>query len=107
VVYYRRRRWRNRSHYRAKYALMPTNEPALGAHCHFGSNARGSMSISQIAASQPPTGPNWAHELKHDGYRLQTHIRDGRVLLFTMNGADQLEWHSHPIIEDSDGQCAD
>jgi ATP-dependent DNA ligase len=28
------------------------------------------------------------HELKHDGYRLQIHIRDGRVKLYTMNGAD-------------------
>jgi ATP-dependent DNA ligase len=26
--------------------------------------------------------------LKHDGYRLQIHVRDGRVRLFTMNGAD-------------------
>jgi len=29
-----------------------------------------------------------AHELKHDGYRLQIHVRDGRVRLYTMNGAD-------------------
>jgi ATP-dependent DNA ligase len=28
------------------------------------------------------------HELKHDGYRLQIHVRDGRVRLFTMNGND-------------------
>jgi ATP dependent DNA ligase-like protein len=28
------------------------------------------------------------HELKHDGYRLQIHARDGRVRLYTMNGAD-------------------
>src|SRR5262249_16036147 len=41
-----------------------------------------------IVAKQPPTGPGWAHELKHDGYRLQIHVRDGRVRLFTMNGAD-------------------
>jgi ATP-dependent DNA ligase len=26
------------------------------------------------------------HELKHDGYWLQIHVRDGRVRLFTMNG---------------------
>ena len=39
-------------------------------------------------AKQPPTGPGWAHELKHDGYRLQIHVRDGRVGLFTMNGAN-------------------
>jgi hypothetical protein len=24
-----------------------------------------------IVAKQPPSGPGWAHELKHDGYRLQ------------------------------------
>jgi len=32
-------------------------------------------------ASKPPSGPGWAHELKHDGYRLQIHVRDGRVRL--------------------------
>jgi bifunctional non-homologous end joining protein LigD len=41
-----------------------------------------------IVAKQPPSGPGWAHELKHDGYRLQIHVRDGRVRLFTRNGAD-------------------
>ena len=39
-------------------------------------------------AQEPPSGPGWLHELKHDGYRLQIHVRDGRVRLFTMNGAD-------------------
>jgi ATP-dependent DNA ligase len=34
---------------------------------------------------QPPAGPGWAHELKHD---LAEHVRDGRVRLFTLNGAD-------------------
>jgi ATP-dependent DNA ligase len=24
-----------------------------------------------VVAKQPPIGPGWAHELKHDGYRLQ------------------------------------
>ena len=41
-----------------------------------------------IVAKQPPSGPGWAHELKHDGYRLQIHVRDGRVRLYTINGAD-------------------
>ena len=41
-----------------------------------------------IVAKRPPAGPGWAHELKHDGYRLQIHVKDGRVRLFTMNGAD-------------------
>ena len=39
-------------------------------------------------AAQPPQGDGWAHELKHDGYRLQVHVRDGRVRLYTINGAD-------------------
>src|SRR5262245_4747919 len=38
-----------------------------------------------IVAKQPPAGPGWAHELKHDGYRLQIHVRDGRIRLYTMN----------------------
>src|ERR1043165_5504584 len=37
-------------------------------------------------AKRPPSGLGWAHELKHDGYRLQVHVRAGRVRLLTMNG---------------------
>jgi bifunctional non-homologous end joining protein LigD len=37
---------------------------------------------------RPPRGPGWAHELKHDGYRLQIHVHDGQVRLLTMNAAD-------------------
>src|SRR5512139_3175753 len=47
-------------------------------------------------AKRPPRGPGWVHELKHDGYRLQIHIRDGRVRLYTMNAAD---WSQrYPLI---------
>ena len=55
----------------------PRNAPAAFIH-----------PCQSIVASGPPTGPGWAHELKHDGYRLQIHVRDGRVRLYTMNGAD-------------------
>jgi bifunctional non-homologous end joining protein LigD len=49
-----------------------------------------------IVAKQPPNGPGWAHELKHDGYRLQIHVRDGRVRLYTITGAD---WSKrYPLI---------
>jgi ATP-dependent DNA ligase len=52
-----------------------------------------------IVAKQPPSGRGWAHEVKHDGYRLQIHIRDGRVRLFTMNGAD---WSKrYPLIAET------
>jgi bifunctional non-homologous end joining protein LigD len=55
----------------------PRNAPAAFIH-----------PCQPIVAKQPPTGPGWAHELKHDGYRLQIHVRDGRVHLYTMNGSD-------------------
>jgi bifunctional non-homologous end joining protein LigD len=38
--------------------------------------------------TQVPAGPEWLHEIKHDGYRLIV-VRDGaRVRLFTRNGHD-------------------
>jgi bifunctional non-homologous end joining protein LigD len=47
-------------------------------------------------SQHPPRGPGWAHELKHDGYRLQIHVLDGRVRLYTMNGADWTK--RYPLI---------
>jgi bifunctional non-homologous end joining protein LigD len=42
----------------------------------------------QPIVAKPPIGPSWAHEMKHDGYRLQIHVRKNSVRLYTMNGAD-------------------
>jgi bifunctional non-homologous end joining protein LigD len=47
----------------------------------------------------PPSGPGWAHELKHDGYRLQVHVRDGRVRLYTRNGADWTKRYPRIVAE--------
>jgi ATP dependent DNA ligase domain len=39
-------------------------------------------------ADKGPTGPDWFHKIKYDGYRLMV-IRDGaRVRLFSRNGKD-------------------
>lgn len=38
--------------------------------------------------SGPPSGENWLHEIKFDGYRLQAHIHDGTVRLLTRSGLD-------------------
>lgn len=36
----------------------------------------------------PPAGEDWLHEIKHDGYRLQAHVREGSVSLYTSRGND-------------------
>jgi bifunctional non-homologous end joining protein LigD len=42
-------------------------------------------------AHKPPSGPDWVHEIKHDGYRLIVR-RDGKVVrLFTRRGYDWTE----------------
>jgi bifunctional non-homologous end joining protein LigD len=38
--------------------------------------------------SKPPVGPQWIHEIKHDGYRLIARKQDGRVRQFTRRGYD-------------------
>src|SRR5579872_7473987 len=37
--------------------------------------------------SHPPRG-NWLHEIKLDGYRIQTHVDRGRVTIYSRNGHD-------------------
>ena len=36
----------------------------------------------------PPTGPNWVHEIKYDGYRMLTRIADGQASLISRTGKD-------------------
>jgi ATP-dependent DNA ligase len=35
-----------------------------------------------------PTGADWLHEIKHDGFRLMVRRDGARVRLFTRNGYD-------------------
>jgi len=37
-------------------------------------------------ASEPPAGPGWIHEIKHDGFRILAHRRGRAVRLFSCNG---------------------
>jgi bifunctional non-homologous end joining protein LigD len=39
-------------------------------------------------AVKPPAGPEWVHEIKHDGYRLQVRRNGDVVRLFTRKGYD-------------------
>ena len=35
-----------------------------------------------------PSRGTWLHEIKHDGYRAQAHVRDGTPVIYTRNGYD-------------------
>jgi bifunctional non-homologous end joining protein LigD len=40
---------------------------------------------------KPPSGPQWLHEIKLDGYRMAARIDSGRVQLLTRTGLDWTE----------------
>ena len=42
-------------------------------------------------SKSPPAGDRWLHEIKFDGYRLQAHVEDGKVRLWTRGGLDWTE----------------
>jgi bifunctional non-homologous end joining protein LigD len=47
-------------------------------------------------AQKPPSGPEWLHEIKHDGYRLMIRRDGDRVNLLTRNGYDWTD--RYPLI---------
>jgi hypothetical protein len=46
-----------------------------------------SPQLSQPVA-KPPSGPQWVHEIKLDGFRMAARIDNGRVQLLTRTGPD-------------------
>jgi len=41
-----------------------------------------------VLAESPPSGDDWLHEIKFDGYRILAKIKSGKVRLITRNGKD-------------------
>ncbi len=41
-----------------------------------------------LLVDRPPNGPDWVHEVKLDGWRLQIRVEDGKATLRTRNGHD-------------------
>jgi bifunctional non-homologous end joining protein LigD len=41
---------------------------------------------SATTASAPPFGPEWLHEIKHDGWGTQLHLSDGQVVIYSRKG---------------------
>src|SRR5262245_1844773 len=46
--------------------------------------------VPQLATlvDTPPSGDEWLHEIKYDGYRIGARVRNGHVFLYTRNGND-------------------
>ena len=55
--------------------------------------------------TRPPSGENWVHEIKLDGYRVQMRIADGMAVMRTRKG---LDWtHKFQAIADAAGSLPD
>jgi bifunctional non-homologous end joining protein LigD len=86
----------------SRLRLSPLQEPPISAVCCVAPppGPRGLPGYIEpcipTRVSKPPVGPQWVHEIKHDGYRLIARKRDGRVRLFTRRGYD---WTArYPLI---------
>lgn len=55
---------------------------------------------------EPPTGDEWLHEIKHDGYRTQLVLDGARARAFTRNGHDWSRQYAPVLAAASDLRCA-
>jgi ATP-dependent DNA ligase len=68
---------------------------STGGRLKRGAHQRGNHSLPTFIPPQlsllvkaPPTGENWAHELKYDGFRFHARIDRGKVKLLARTGLD-------------------
>jgi ATP-dependent DNA ligase len=59
----------------------------LQRRCHI-LNRRCTVACLPSRAERPPSGPEWLHEIKHDGFRIMARRDDSGVQLYTRNGYD-------------------
>ena len=44
--------------------------------------------MAPTLAKAPSAGPEWLHEVKFDGWRMQLHVDDNQATLYSKNGTD-------------------
>ncbi|MBZ9791141.1 DNA ligase D [Rhizobium sp. 3T7] len=49
--------------------------------------------------AKPPSGEEWIHEIKFDGYRLQVRLENGKAVLLTRSGLDWTEKFGQEIVD--------
>ena len=74
-------------------ALWISEAPAAAAQIDLSSAIEAAMPgfiepMAATLADRPFRDEDWLFEVKWDGYRLQAHVRDGKVRTFTRNGKD-------------------
>jgi bifunctional non-homologous end joining protein LigD len=62
-----------------------TKPPAGGIKANYPGFIEPSLATS---IDKVPAGERWIHEIKFDGYRVQVHLRDAAVKVFTRRGND-------------------
>ena len=48
---------------------------------------------------RPPSGKNWVHEIKLDGFRSQLHLRNGEVTIYSRGGHDWTERYRSVAVQ--------
>jgi ATP-dependent DNA ligase len=61
---------------------------ASASRWHQGQLSRLHWTVAGNVNRQGPAGERWIHEIKFDGYRIQVHLRDAAVKVFTRHGND-------------------
>jgi bifunctional non-homologous end joining protein LigD len=67
------------------YGVAARSKKALGTKASYPGFIEPALAAS---LDKVPQGARWIHEIKFDGYRVQVHLRDGEVKIFTRRGND-------------------
>ena len=66
--------------------MAPRKKPAaIGVKAHFPGFVEPALATS---IEKVPSGDRWIHEIKFDGYRVQVHLANEAVKVFTRRGHD-------------------
>jgi ATP-dependent DNA ligase len=69
--------------------IRTAHSTASGRNAQDGRAARAATRAAvEVLLLKPPAGPEWVHEIKHDGYRLQVRREGDAVQLFTRKNYD-------------------
>lgn len=81
-----------------KPIALPKSKPVRDRSGAAGLPAFVEPALARLEA-KPPTGPQWVHEVKLDGYRLQARIANGKATLLTRTGLDWSHRFGKPLLE--------